>query len=278
MSSLPIVSIIIVDFFKAPRVVENVKAALLQQGDFRVEVIVIDNSCNENNQRELKVLDGLPGVTLIFNNSNAGYVGACNQGFKLCKGEYIFLVNPDIVWMKDNVLSKVVGTFSTEGSIGIIGVRQENDDGTTPETVRRFPDLLTQIARRTFLRDLPWLRSRVAKYEVTSFDYSVSADVDWVQSSFMAITRDVWLLLGGLDKRFFLFMSDPDICYRAWGHNYRVFYQSDVLVGADGKRCSEGGIRDIFTSKAIRYHLRDAIYYQFKYLLKRKKSQNRIGD
>jgi len=270
MSELPVLSVIIVDFFKAPRVIENVKAALLQKGNFEIEVIVIDNSCDLRNRNILQELDGLPSVTIVFNYANKGYVDACNQAFYLCRGDYVFLVNPDITWKSSSVLSRVVATFSSNHDIGIVGVRQENDDGTTPETVRSFPDIVTQIARRTFIRNLPWFKSQVKEYELANFDYSVSADVDWIQSSFMAVKRDVWNGVNGLDSRFFLFMADPDICYQTWLKGYRVFYQADVLVGADGKRCSAGGFKEVFFSQALRFHIRDAFIYQLKYLFKPK--------
>ncbi|PHS73131.1 MAG: glycosyl transferase family 2 [Cycloclasticus sp.] len=270
MAELETISIIIVDFFKAGRVVDNVKGALSQKGAFELEVIVIDNSCDKDNRNKLQNLVELSDVTVIFNDANVGYVEACNQGFDLGSGEYIFLVNPDIVWKSNDIISDIISTFNEAKDIGVIGVRQENDDGSTPEIVRRFPNIVAQISRRTFLRRLPWFESRTAEYEVVDFDYSISTDVDWVQSSFMCVKRNVWLDVNGLDSRFFLFMADPDICYQTWLKGYRVFYQADILVGADGKRCSAGGLGEFFTNQAIRYHLRDAIHYQLKYLFKAK--------
>lgn len=270
MSRLLVVSIIIVDYFKAERVIANVQSAITQIGDFQFEIIVIDNSCNDNNKRILQELDKQENVSIIFNTNNVGYIKACNQGVGLARGDFIFLVNPDIAWKSNNIITQVVNKFNADTSIGIIGTRQVNDDGTTPDTVRRFPNITAQISRRTFLRKLPWFRSRVADYEVNDFDYSVSADVDWVQSSFMAIRKVVWDSVGGLDTSYFLFMSDPDICYKAWSSGYRVYYMSQITVGADGKRCSAGGFRAVFTNKAVRHHIHDALIYSLKHILKKK--------
>jgi len=265
MNKSPLVSIIIVDFFKAKRVVENVKGALKQMGNFTLEVFVIDNSCDICNCNTLKALDDIYEVTVIINKTNLGYIKATNQGGKYSRGDYILLVNPDIVWKYNDIIQNIINKFNEDKSTAIIGTRQENDDGTTPDTVRRFPDLLAQFARRTFLRKLPFFRHRVKKYEMNEFDYSISTEVDWVQSSFMAIKHEFWQEVRGLDEAFFLFMSDPDICYKAWENGYKVSYLSEVIVGADGKRCSAGGLISIFTSKAVRYHIIDAIVYYMKY-------------
>lgn len=262
------VSIIIVDYFKAERVLKNIEGILSQHCDFDIEIIVVDNSCDKSNRQILEKLPKERQISLIYNKTNVGYISACNQAAKLCTGKYIILVNPDIIWESDNILSKLISKFSEEVDIGIIGTRQKNDDGTIPDTVRRFPDLIAQISRRTFLRKIPLLKNRVEHYEVNDFDYHISADVDWLQSSFMAIRQELWAAVGGLDPAYYLFMADPDICYKAWQNGYRVYYDSDIVVGADGKRCSAGGILSILTNKVVRYHLRDAINYQLKYLFK----------
>lgn len=270
MSKIPVVSIIIVDYFKASRVIDNVKAAIQQSGGGGVEVIVIDNSCDEGNRLILEQIEGVANVTLRYSDSNLGYIAACNLGVELSSGDYIFLVNPDIVWKSNDIVLRVVARFKEDSKLGIIGTRQVNDDGSTPDTVRAFPDLIAQIARRTFLRKLPLFCRKVSEYEVSDFNYAITSDVDWVQSSFMAIKRDTWNEVGGLDNRFYLFMSDPDICYQAWAHGYRVLYDAEIQVGADGKRCSAGGASSIFKSPAVRSHIKDAFAYQLKYFFKDK--------
>jgi N-acetylglucosaminyl-diphospho-decaprenol L-rhamnosyltransferase len=277
MNKFPIVSIIIVDFFKAERVINNVAGALEQVGNFELEIIVVDNSVDKKNSSTLEKHLTSPQITLIVNSSNDGYIKACNDAVARSRGDFIFLVNPDILWKGKDIVARVMSQFQKENSIGIIGIQQVNDDGTTPEIVRQFPNLLTQISRRTILRRLPWFRRRVDGYEMKGFDYSVSDDIDWIQSSFMAIRRNVWNEVGGLDESYFLFMSDPDICYKSWELSYRVFYMADVLVWADGKRCSAGGLTAIFHNSVIRYHLRDALIYQLKYLSKKKLPKNRNG-
>ncbi|NQZ90900.1 MAG: glycosyltransferase family 2 protein [Moritella sp.] len=268
MAKKILISVVIVDFFKAQRVVHNVERILTQQGDFDIEVIIIDNSMDSGNKKILSQYQDTDNVTLIFNQQNNGYPRGSNQGAYLCNGDYLLFVNPDIEWKSASTLADIVAIYNRDPEIGIVGTRQLNDDGSTPDTVRRFPNLLAQVVRRTSLRNWPLLKGIAEHYEYVEFDYFKSANVDWLQSSFMAISREVWGKIGGFDNRYFIFMADPDICYKCWELGYKVHYESEIVVGADGLRCSDGGFKDVFTSRILRFHIRDAFIYHFHYLLK----------
>jgi GT2 family glycosyltransferase len=258
--------IVIVDYFKASRVVQNVESLLAQENCPDTEVCIVDNSCDPENKKQLLQLDAYKNVHLQFSESNLGYTRACNDAAALFDARYIVLVNPDISWNNPSTLSELIIKMDENPDIGILGPRQINDDGTTPGTVRNFPNIIVQVARRTPLRRLPVIRKYVKHYELEDFDYSRSQYVDWIQSSLLVIRGDLWKELGGLDTDYFIFMSDPEICFRAWCKGYKVLYSAESTVGADGKRCSEGGLLQLFKSKAIQYHIRDALIYQLKHL------------
>lgn len=268
MAKKILISVVIVDFFKAERVVNNVERILAQQGDFDTEVIIIDNSMDSGNQQTLSQYQDTENVTLIFNQQNNGYTRGSNQGADLCTGDYLLFVNPDIEWKSPSILADIIAIYKRDPGIGIVGTRQLNDDGSTPDTVRRFPSLLAQVVRRSSLRHWPLLKGMADHYEHAEFDYFKPANVDWLQSSFMAISRQVWDEIGGYDNRYFIFMADPDICYQCWELGYKVHYESEIVVGADGLRCSDGGFKDVFSSRVLRFHIRDAFIYHFKYLFK----------
>ena len=268
MAKKTLVSVVIVDFFKAERVVHNVEKILTQKGDFDTEVIIVDNSMDSDNAEILSKYQDTDNVTLILNQQNMGYTKGCNQGANLCKGDYLLFVNPDIEWKSDTILLDIIAIYMRDRAVGIVGTRQVNDDGSIPNTVRRFPNLVAQVVRRTWLRHLPLLKGIAEYYEYVEFDYYKSANVDWLQSSFIAISREVWDKIGGFDCCYFIFMADPDICYKCWELGYKVHYESDIVVGADGLRCSAGGFSDVFTNKVLRIHIRDAFIYHCRYLFK----------
>jgi N-acetylglucosaminyl-diphospho-decaprenol L-rhamnosyltransferase len=268
-------SIIILDFLKSKRVVENVESIQKQLVDFPIEIIVVDNSRNEANAQKLRELEKFPNVKLIFNQKNLGYTRGTNRGASDATGEYLFIVNPDIIWSDPQTLQKMVDFLDTNSKAGIVGPKQVNDtDGQVAMTVRAFPKLFLQIARRTWLRRLPGIRKKVEFDEMQHLDYAKTQSVDWLQSSFVAIRRNLWEKFEGLDEGYFLFMSDPDICWKCWESGFEVIYYPEVTVHADGLRCSAGGFLSFFGKWTLRQHLRDAVKYYMKY---RGKPNPRVG-
>ena len=263
----PKVSIVILDFMKAKRVSENVKSILAQDVDFPLEVIVVDNSVNAGNAETLLQLKELPNVEVIINSENIGYVRGNNEGAKKAQGEYLLIVNPDIIWREKDTLKKMIDYIDQRGEIGILGPKQMNDsDGSVAMTVRAFPKLFLQIARRTWIRKLPLIKKWVAYDEMQHLDYDQVQDVDWLQSSFWVIRKELWDSFGGLNPDYFLFMSDPDLCFKVWEKGYKVVYYPKAVVYADGIRLSQGGMKAFFQKWTLRQHLKDAIKYSWNHL------------
>jgi len=262
-------SIIILDFFKSKRVCENVESIQRQKVNFPFEIIVVDNSANPLNAKKLDPLRKYPNVTVFINETNIGYIKGNNRGAQRAKGDYILIVNPDIIWKDQNVLQKLIDYMDKYPEIGVLGPKEINDgDGSIAMTVRRFPKLLTQICRRTVLRKLPFIRSIVAHDECSDLNYNMVQCVDWLQSSFWVTRHSLWNKLGGLDKKYFIFMSDPDYCFKCWNEGFEVVYYPDVTVFADGIRASAGGIKEFFGKWILRQHLKDSIKYRFSHIFR----------
>lgn len=261
-------SIIILDYLKADRVTENVKSILNQNVNFSFEIIVVDNSVNEENAKKLSKLQSYDNVEVIINQKNLGYTGGNNQGVERSHGKYLLIVNPDIHWKEKDSLQKLVDYMEANPEVGITGPKQISEQsGQVEMTVRAFPRLFLQIARRTKLRRIPVLRKWVAHDEMQHLDYSKTQPVDWIQSSFWITRRSLWEKLGGLDPSYFIFMADPDLCLKSWKSGLKVMYYPEVTVYADGKRASTGGVRAFIQKKIVRQHFKDAVKYQQNHLL-----------
>lgn len=260
-------TVIIVDYRKAPRVLENVRSLLAQVSDFAVKIIVVDNSVDPKNAQILHQLDSEKNVRVVINAENLGYTRANNLGARELEGEYVFIVNPDIVWREKDTLQKIINYLDKNPEVGVLGPAQKNDgDNSRPLVVRAFPKLFLQLARRTWLRHLPVISGWVARDERQDLDVNLTQEVDWLQSSFCVVRRDLWESLGGFDEDYFLFMADCELCWRIWKNGKKVVYFAETTVYADGVRCSEGGFLDFFTNRTMRWHLRDSLKYSWKHL------------
>jgi len=246
-----------------------VEYLIQQKTDFDFEIIIVDNSCDAENAERLRQLKQHKNVHVIINEKNIGYIRGNNLGVAKAQGEYLIILNPDILCTDENSLQKLIDFMEQNPDVGIAGPKQVNDDGSIAMTVRAFPKLFLQIARRTFLRHLPLIRKWVAYDEMQHLDYTKTQPVDWLQSSFWIIRKNLWQEFGGLSEDYFIFMSDPDLCFKCWKKGEKVMYYPKVEVHADGIRCSDGGISDFFTKWTLRQHFKEACRYWRKHWTKK---------
>jgi N-acetylglucosaminyl-diphospho-decaprenol L-rhamnosyltransferase len=100
-------------------------------------------------------------------------------------------------------------------------------------------------------------------------NYEKIQDVDWLQSSCVILRKSLWNKIGGLNEDYFLFMSDVEICHKAWEWGKRVVYYPEARVWADGKRVSAGNFRSFLKSWVLRKHVKDSLKYRLKHFFKK---------
>ena len=57
------------------------------------DIYVVDNHSTDQSVEYLRPL--FPEVTFIENTENVGFAKANNQALRICKGEYVLILNPD---------------------------------------------------------------------------------------------------------------------------------------------------------------------------------------
>jgi len=277
------IGVVILDFLKAEKVVQNVRSILNQKfsNSITLYISVVDNSCNTKNAEILQL--GLKEFIQNTNNSqhtvllditekNIGYTKGNNRGVKNIEKiiqkplDYLFIVNPDIETKDATVFQKMITYLEKNKTIGILGPRQVHDNGEYAMSVRQFPNLFLQIFRRLWLRYLPFIKQAVERDEMQKMDTAQIQDVDWLQSSFICIRSNIWDTIGGFNEEYFLFMADSEICLETWKLGYSVQFFPEVEVHADGIRCSGGGLLQFFKSWVLRQHVKDAWKYFVKHL------------
>src|SRR4051794_10150617 len=97
MSSAPMVSILIVNWNTRERVLQCL-ASLPADVVVPYEVIVVDNGSVDGSGDALAATSG---ITLIRNERNIGYAAAVNQAFRNSRGDYVLLLNSDVVLTLD---------------------------------------------------------------------------------------------------------------------------------------------------------------------------------
>lgn len=252
------IAVVIVNYRKAARVSECLAALRRQTVAANLSIMIVDNS-EDAGQAQLLQQSVEPGEHLHVTPTNLGYTKGVNLAVSLSEpAEYLLIVSPDIIVDDQNCIEKMLHHIESRPDIGVLSVRQINDDGSQVEVARNYPSLLDQVARRILSTPS---RDRALLTAVYAPDAPADIYTDWVQSSFMLIRRSDWDAVGYLDERYFLFMADIEICRRIQNRGKKISVYTEVQVRADGIRASRGGWMTIFTTKAQRYHVKDALVY-----------------
>jgi GT2 family glycosyltransferase len=191
-----------------------------------IEVIVVENGSGDDVS---KLQAKFPYVKFICSEKNLGFAGGCNLGAKSATGDFLLLLNPDVIFV-DDALTQIEKTMQQNPDVGIGGISLKNLDGTQQACVWRFPTPVDQLLLLAKVPHLFPLIAPVAKWRMADFDYTKSQDVDQVMGAFFCIRRDVYERLHGLDDGFFLWYEEVDFAKRTKDAGYRVRYFSNIQV------------------------------------------------
>ena len=190
-------------------------------GDFTYEVIIVDNGSEDGSQKMVKTK--FPKVRLFENSQNLGFSKANNQGIKIAKGKYIFLLNSDTFFV-ENTLQKLIEHADKTENLGALGPMLLNEDKSIQQSVGFFPNLPQVFWWMSFIDDLPF-GSILRPYHVDhdSF-YRNDQKVDWITGAAMFIPKSVIEKVGLLDEKIFMYGEDVDWCYRIKNAGFKIFY------------------------------------------------------
>ena len=193
-----------------------------------LEVIAVDNASADGSAA--MVAAEFPAVRLIANPDNRGYAEGNNQALTAASGDFLLLLNPDVV-VHEGSLTQAVRFLRAHPEAGAVGCRLIGADGQTQRSVRGFPDPGPVLWEFLGLpRLLPHWQA-LGAYRMPFFDYSRAAEVDQPMGSFLLLTRAALEKVGLLDPQFPIFFNEVDWCWRAKrDHGFRIYYTPDAAV------------------------------------------------
>ena len=235
----------------------------------KYEIIVVDSESQEKT-REL-VQDKYPEAKIIPFEKNLGYSKIVNIGLKQIKGDYILILNADIVVLKD-AISEMLKFMEKNSEIGILAPQLLDFGGNIQISCFNQPTLGTILARRTVFGKFKKGKQLLNRFLISDWDRKSVREVDWVQGSAMMTRKEAMEKVGLWDERFFMYFEDTDWCRRFWQNNYKVVYLPNAQMAHYYHRSSKkwGGILDMIFNKYTRLHIISALKYFKKYNVKEK--------
>jgi GT2 family glycosyltransferase/glycosyltransferase involved in cell wall biosynthesis len=209
------------------------------------EVIVVDNASTDDTPGYIaREAEKYPWLSLIRNQSNRGFPAACNQGIARAHGDYMILLNNDVI-VTESWLEGLIACAESEPDIGIVGPMTNWISGPQCDTAARYSvDSIVEFARK----------------------YRSDHKGEWKESPritgfCMLIKRGVVDAIGGLEPMFGVGnYEDDDYCVRARLRGFRSVIAGDVFLhhfggksfraqGEDVYRKTLDGNRNVFRLK-----------------------------
>ncbi len=212
------------------------------------ELIVIDNGSTDKSAEYLTSLK--EKIRLIKNSFNKGYAAACNQGMRSAHGEYILLLGSDTI-MQKNTLKKCVEFLDSNPDAGAVGCRLINPDGSVQNSCKKFPTL--KNAFFTYLS----LDALNAGYDMKSFGYDKTIEVNQIATSFLMIRKSVLERVGYFDESYRILYNDVDLCRRIIRSGAKIFFYHIASVihhGSGSTKKAEYKLRKVMYGDIYRYY------------------------
>jgi len=191
------------------------------------ELILIDNGSTDGTQAFLEEYSrSRAGCNVILNKRNLGFAGGNNQGITAAKGDYILLLNNDVV-VTEGWLERLITHIESDPSIGMIGPMSNSVSG--PQLVKdaRYGEDLNKM--QIFAEE--YSRKNLGKRQ----------DILRLVGFCLLIKKEVIDIIGGLDENFISGnFEDDDLCLRSFVAGYRNVMAGDVFVHHYGSMTFKG--------------------------------------
>ena len=188
--------------------------SLLQQTYTRLEIIVVDNASTDNS---LSLLNMVPQVTVLPQESNLGFTGACNIGLQNANGEILVLLNNDTI-VDMGWIQAIVTAFERFPDVGLVASKMLLYD--RRDIFHTAGDYVT----------LDGLAHNRGVWQEDTGQYDHPAYVFSACGGSAAYRRTMLNDVGLLDNDFFFSFEDVDLAWRACLMGWRCLYAPQGVV------------------------------------------------
>ena len=168
----------------------------------------------------------------IRNQGNIGYGRAVNLLFSNLSfvPKYIGILNADLCW-ETGTFTNILDFMETNLNVSLLAPKIVSPLGETQYLCKQYPTLLGMLSRRFIPNILKphWLRLYDRWYTMSYCNYDTIFDVPYLSGCCMVARSDSFILSGGFDDSYFLYLEDADIT-RSLSMFGRCIHYPDVSV------------------------------------------------
>lgn len=228
------VAIVIVTFNSEGQIRECLESVLNQRKAVSQQIIVVDNQSQDGTVDLIR--NEFPEVELILPGENLGFAKGVNLGTSHADADFVLLLNPDTVIL-DHAVDVIVEFARARPAHGLYGGRTLKPDGSLePSSCWGVPTLWSMALFAFGITTLASKNRWLDPESLGSWKRDSVREVGVITGCYLLTPLPVWLELGGLDERYFMYGEDVDFAMRAQAAGYRPVICPDAkLVHEVGK-------------------------------------------
>ncbi|PLJ78184.1 glycosyltransferase family 2 protein [Infirmifilum sp. SLHALR2] len=210
------VSVVIVTHNAGKYILPCLVSVLSSRNIHLEDVIVVDNASQDSTVDTIQRVFGKDSrVKIIRLHKNMGFPYACNLGIAHAHSKYVVLMNPDAI-ADPYCFANLLAIISSDGQVAVAQPKIVHPGG--------------YIDSAGGLMDLLGHGFHIGKLQRDQGQYDRSRDIFYATFACAMLRRDIYLRLGGMDPRFFLYNEDLDFCWRCWLAGYRIIYAPNAIA------------------------------------------------
>ncbi|WP_448809346.1 glycosyltransferase family 2 protein [Agromyces bauzanensis] len=191
-------------------------------------VLIADNASRDVDRTRDIARAG--GAEVLELGTNRGYGSAVNAAIAALPDSIteVLISNPDVELTPDS-LDVLSTALDVDPTVGAVGPRILDPDGTVYPSGRNLPSLRTGIGHAFFSRSWPsnpWTRS----YRAETATSLQRRTVGWLSGSCLFVRRSAFEEIGGFDEGYFMYFEDVDLGYRLNKAGWRSDYEPGTSV------------------------------------------------
>jgi N-acetylglucosaminyl-diphospho-decaprenol L-rhamnosyltransferase len=184
------------------------------------QIIVVDNASDDGSIEAVQ--KNFPLIEIVRSERNLGFAGGNNLGLRHANGEFVFLINSDVI-ASTGTLQEMLKVMQAESSIGAMSAGLLTTTGEPQDfAFGGDPNLIYLLQRGA--------RAIFAHKPMHDWSINQAIGVDWVSGACLCVRQAAIQRAGLLDECFQLYFEDNDWCLRIRQAGWRIVYDPRFKV------------------------------------------------
>lgn len=204
------------------------------------DIFVVDNASSDKTVSSIR--DNFPTVHLLRNLNNIGLSRAWNQAIKMTRGEYILIMNPDLI-LDEKFLSVLVQDMKEDSSLALAGGKLYQMD------FEKEGDFLVRPVKTSILDSCGFLAFKNRRFvdrgagELDVGQFNKKEEIFGLTGACFLVRRSALeqVKFGEeyFDESFFMYKEDIDLCWRLRLAGWQALYDPKA-IGWHHRRARSG--------------------------------------